>query len=905
MCYINKSFQFSMLKIILAMLLLPLLTSTSYASDKNVVIWQNNMTNMENLRAFNGTATDASGHVELTCTTKSTGIVLRKWGSLKVKAGSELRIDFNVVKLPPNDKNFQSVFVQIGGVATFGKISVTDKKPRSLVYKFKKDATIKYIYFRAHWGKGGIVRLTKAVITGPGPAKKTISVNIKPIEKINALKATGRKKSIILAENGKAVASIVIATKASPKELQAAKRLKKYLDKITGANFKILRDTASLTANYISIGNTAKAKNAGLSKLKLDKDGIAIKVIDNNIYLLGNGPRGIKNATMAFLEEDLGCRWYSDKWNYIPEDKNLKAMVTDRISIPDFSMRFVFSATPLSSNKEWTSNNRVMKWNKFNHVDKWFCHTYANICPMSEFKDHPELFAKLPNGKPFNTQLCPTHPEIVKRAITKVKDALKNNKNKDATYISISENDGSTGYCHCARCNKINQEQQTPLAAHLTLVNQVARSIKDEFPNIKVEFLVYSRDFRRPPVNMKIEPNVAMWFCTTNIDKNTLYKNNKKAVAEFKQWNKLVKTTNIWEYDCDYSNYFRVVPSLHSKIENMKFWKNEGVNGIMFLEVFGTRGGDQQALRAWILSKMLWNSKLDADKLALDFCQGVFGKAAPEMYQYYQLVKKAGTAGKSVEKYYGEAKFIAEANKIFAKAFAKADLDKSKELRERIENHYVPIAFMEINSIFNAYPGNKKDFPSKRYDHLLSQIKKITKREKMEGYSETKKMQGRIKELELLKNTAEGGVLSIYAINGTLYEYPIRKDPLAANGRAPRLPCNDNWLVQWAFPSNLCVPGQKYQLRAQLRPVKDSSAKIVAATGVHFKVTKQRSQNVSNKKSFVVHINGKELSSKKYTWIKIGKPFIPEKDSYCWFSAATGSKIDGLFVDKIELVPVK
>jgi hypothetical protein len=887
------------------MLLLPLLNSTSYASDKNVVIWQNNMTNMSELRAFNGTASDASGYVELTCTTKSTGIVLREWGSLKVKAGSELRIDFNVVKLPPNDKNFQSIFVQIGGVDTFGKISVTDKKTRSLVYKFKEDAVIKYIYFRAHWGKGGIIRLTKAVITGPEPAEKTITVNIEPIEKINALKAAGEKKSIVLASNAEAVTPIIIAAEAGSNELQAAKTLKKYLDKITGANFKILLDSAPLTTNYISVGNTAKARNAGLSKLKIDKDGIAVKVIDNNIYLFGNGTNGIMNAVMAFLEEDSGCRWYSDKWDYIPKDRNLKVEVVDRISIPDFSMRFVFSATPLSSNEEWTRNNRVMKWNKFNHVDKWFCHTYAQICPMSEFKKHPELFAKLPNGQPFNTQLCPTHPEIVKRAKERVKAALKSNKDKNATYISISETDGSTGYCHCDRCSKVNRKYQTPLAAHLTLVNEVARSIKDEFPDVKVEFLVYSKDFRKPPVNMKIEPNVAMWFCTTNIDKNTLYRNNKKAVLDFNRWNKLVKTTNIWEYDCDYSNYFRVVPSLYSKCENLKFWKRKNVNGVMFLEVYGTRGGDQQALRAWVLSKILWNTKLDSDKLALDFCQGVFGKAAPEMYQYYQLVKKAGVAGKSVEKYYGKAKFIAEANNIFARAFAKADSDKNKELRKRIENHYIPVAFMEIDSIYHKYPGNKNNFPIKRYDWLLEQIKQITVREEMKGYSELRSMSGRIAELELLKNAAKGGVISIYAINGTLYEYPVRKDPLAANGKAPRLPCNENWLVQWSLPSNLCLPGKKYQLRAQLRPINNSSADIVASAGVHFKVTKQRPQVISNQKSFVVQIGGKKLSNKEYRWINIGKPFVPEKDCYCWFAAAAGSEIGGLFVDKLELVPVK
>lgn len=77
MCYIDKSFQFSMLKRILTMLLLLLLTSTSYASAENVVIWQNNMTNMSKVRAFNGTASDASGHIDLSCTNKQVLFCLR------------------------------------------------------------------------------------------------------------------------------------------------------------------------------------------------------------------------------------------------------------------------------------------------------------------------------------------------------------------------------------------------------------------------------------------------------------------------------------------------------------------------------------------------------------------------------------------------------------------------------------------------------------------------------------------------------------------------------------------------------------------------------------------------------------------------------------------------------------
>ena len=296
----------------------------------------------------------------------------------------------------------------------------------------------------------------------------------------------------------------------------------------------------------------------------------------------------------------------------------------------------------------------------------------------------------------------------------------------------------------------------------------------------------------------------------------------------------------------------------------------------MFLEVFGAHGGDQQALRAWMLSKMLWNSKLDPDTLARDFCEGVFGAVAPEMYEYYQLVKEAGVAETTVEEYYGESEFIAEANRIFDEAFAKADKSADVPWRQRIEVHYVPVAFMEIDAIFRAYPCNKNSFPTQRYGWLLQQIRRITKRENMAGYSETRSMQGRFADLELLENSDGNGVLRMHSVNGTLYQYPIRKDPLGNNGLATLLPCNDNWLVQWHFPVNLCIPGRKYQLRAQLRKENDEGVGHVASAGVHCP-EKPAS-------SFVWKINASFLSDKGYRWIDLGEPFLPQKDNYVWWT---------------------
>ncbi len=76
-------------------------------------------------------------------------------------------------------------------------------------------------------------------------------------------------------------------------------------------------------------------------------------------------------------------------------------------------------------------------------------------------------------------------------------------------------------------------------------------------------------------------------------------------------------------------------------------------------------------------------------------------------------------------------------------------------------------------------------------------------------------------------------------------------------------------------------------------------------TGCNLKQTSTRTKAMSDQKSFNEKIDGTQLSSKEYRWVSIGKPFIPEENCYVWFAAAAGSQTGGVFVDKIELLPVE
>lgn len=704
----------------------------------------------------------------------------------------------------------------------------------------------------------------------------------------------GPSTPLLLAKDGHTPYTIVYA-EGSPATKSAAQELRAYLRILSsGVTFPLVSEKETFKTPFISVGPTAAARKAGVgAALPAGRTATEIKVIDGNIYLYGI-PEAFP-AVMNFLEGDLGCRYYTDKISHLPVTPELKADVTDRVEIASFDDRLVLTDYDLAMSYAWTRRNNVLRWEHFRHPRDWFAHTYRLIVPMKDFAKTPELFAVV-DGKPSNTMICPTHPENIRRFKEGVRQAMA--ANPDKRYFSVSESDGSYPYCHCPRCMKIIKAHGgAPIAAHLYLVNEVAKSVADRAPGQLVECFVYSRDFRQPPVNLKLEPNVNIWYCSTGDAIKPEFAKPGRA-KEFEAWRKMVSHMTIWDYTADYGNYFHILPALTAEVQNLKYYLRHGIDGVMIMEVYGCRGGDQQRLRAWVLAKLLWNAKLDANELAREYCEGVYGPAAGERYAYFELVDKAGQAGKSIKEFYGLEKFTAEADKLFRAALPKV-ADNPAALRE-LELDYLPILITRLNLIFDAYPGNKAHFPTAEYRQLLAEIKRISSAYGVTRISELNSMNGYINEKEMLLNLADGdGSFQIHAVNGKLYDYPTVNDPLAVGGKATRQFCDGNWIVQWLLPVRLCEPGRKYQLMAEIRIDKKSSMKGVCGGGV-FNGTKKRSV-------FTDLIDGDKLSDTEYRFVKLGKPFIPEPgcEVYAYFNAPPTSDIGKFYVNRIRLVPVK
>ncbi len=700
------------------------------------------------------------------------------------------------------------------------------------------------------------------------------------------------QEDFVLAEDGKAAVSIVVDARgdADGAARRAADNLAFWLKEICGADFVV--SEAATGARIVVGGKLPESVHVE----GLTAESVGWVPVGEALYIVGPKP---EEAVWHVLDMELGCRWYTPTCSRIPHTPNLRVKRRISLSRPALRRRLIHSSYDLcGSDSAWAVRNRLVNDPSFNHVPGWFCHTYANICPMAERESHPELFAQKPEGGIIPQQLCPTHPENLRRAVERVLETLRAGKSNSHSYIiSITENDGGSGYCHCQRCMEIiGKHGDAPIAAHLTLVNHVAKAIANEFPHVKVEFLVYSQYYGRCPKDFTLEPNVILWFCNSSgffedLKLNQSVAEIPEAASFFDTWKSMVSQAAIWEYNCDYENYFRVMPTLPSRLKNLQFWAEHGAEGVMALEVFGTNGGDQQVMRGWIMGRMMWNPWQDPDALAREFCNGVYGKAAEPRYRYWKLVNDAGEAEKSIEEFYGAEAFHERAEALFQEAFRAAVGDA--EATRQLEIDYMPIAISELDACFAQ--GKVTDLA--RYKELLKLVKTVTAREHMIKYNEHRAIEGRLAEYTLLENAANGGTLQIHSVNGLLYEYPVVDDPLSTTGRATRVPCNDNWLVQWPIPVPLCKKGTRYQLRAEVRMAVKTDTEYAATIGVH------RPSNVQE--SITVPFSAAKLPYGQYGWIEVGQPFIPKDGDYVWFAAKTDSGIEWLYIDRIELVPVE
>ena len=449
-----------------------------------------------------------------------------------------------------------------------------------------------------------------------------------------------------IAENGMAKAVIVVASDAPEPEQHAAAELADFLQQINGAKFEIVHGPAASQSRLLVGPKAAKLAVADFSTDGLGSDGIVIRTVGEDLILAGGHPRGTLYAVYSFLEEHLGCRWWSSKVSTIPKKPNIKIGPLDVRYVPalEFRESFWFDAF----DGDWAVRNkcnghahRLDDKRGGKHIYQGFVHTfYSLIPPNTYFKDHPEWFSEI-NGKRTHerAQLCLTNEEMRKELVKNLKARLR--KNPAATIASVSQNDWH-GNCQCSRCAAVEKEEGSPAGLMLRFVNAVAEDIEGEFPHVAISTLAYQYT-REPPKYVKPRHNVIVRLCSIecSFSKPLADERNKKFRDDIVGWSKICNRLYIWDYTTNFRHHVMPHPNLRVLGPNVKFFADHSSKGIFEQGAYGTYGAEMAELRAWVLAKLLWDPSRDGQQLIDEFIDGYYGPAGPHIKSYLNVTHDA------------------------------------------------------------------------------------------------------------------------------------------------------------------------------------------------------------------------------------------------------------------------
>lgn len=456
---------------------------------------------------------------------------------------------------------------------------------------------------------------------------------------------------LLVAQDGRPRCVIAVAAEPSPAEQTAARELQSFLKQVTGAELPIKPCTeVPREESQIVVGPSARLGEL-LPDVKLDRigdDGIVVRTVGNSLVLAGPRPRGTLYAVYTFLEDTVGCRWWTSSESTIPKKPTLEIPPLDVTYSPKLKSRLAYYrdalAGPFAARlKVNGSAARLDESLGGNNRFAMFVHTFYPLLPPEKyFKEHPEWYSLI-NGKRTHdrAQLCLTNDEMRKELTRNVLDVLR--KNPGAKLISISQNDWHNP-CQCEKCQAVVAEEGSEAGPLLRFVNAVAADVEKEFPNVWVETLAYQYT-RKAPKLVRPRSNVVVRLCSIEcsfVQPLAGGDQNEPFRTDIEAWSRIAPRLFVWDYVTNFSNYLVPHPNLRVLAPNVRFFVEHNVVGLFEQGDSQSGVGDFVALRAWLLAHLMWNPAADEQKLIDEFLTGYYGPAAPHLRAYLDLINDAG-----------------------------------------------------------------------------------------------------------------------------------------------------------------------------------------------------------------------------------------------------------------------
>jgi len=442
-----------------------------------------------------------------------------------------------------------------------------------------------------------------------------------------------------LVRNGKSDFAIAVLPGAPLAATRGAQELQRWLAEISGATLPIL------TAAEVAQAGKRPLITIGSGPLLAEEE-YTLKISPGRIAIAGGGKRGALYGCYAFLEDVLGCRWFTRTIQRIPKRPTILLASQDIREKPAFEYREPYYDEAFDG--DWAVRNRTNGSNQ--HLDASlggrvqygrFVHTFNELVPPDQYFDaHPEYFSLIDGQRRKGYyQLCLTNPDVARLSIEKVRQWI--HENPDAILFSVSQNDNA-GRCQCDVCQAVEQEEGAPSGVVLRFVNTVAAAIGRDYPHVLIDTLAYQWT-ENPPRYVRPLPNVrvrlaplgacfghALNACAANAH---VYKN-------LTAWSAITSQLYLWHYSTNFNHYLQPFPDLGEISADIPLVHQHGVVGLFYEGDYAPGGGGEMSeLKSYLIAKLMWNPDRPSAPIIAEFLNGVYGPAAPFVHQWLDALQ--------------------------------------------------------------------------------------------------------------------------------------------------------------------------------------------------------------------------------------------------------------------------
>lgn len=472
-----------------------------------------------------------------------------------------------------------------------------------------------------------------------------------------ALAGSVARAEFVVADKDGAKAVIALGDE-KPVTKFAAQELARYVKTMTGAELQTLAAGKDEGKNVIRITATKEG-------LKRDEIAIAVDSSGKVLDLTGDGLRGGLNAVYELLEH-WGVRYFSPDREKVPTHEKLSLPDGfSRSTAPAFEQRKPGSI-PLDRNigAAWAVKLRISreynakKFGGRRDGNIGGGHTLGNkyfVDAKKHFAEHPEWYALRGGKRVKDGQLCHSSEGMRARLLEEVRAKAAARKAKGALkgihYVSLSYLDNNR-FCGCKGCRELMKSWGGErIGAALDIANFIAKNVEKDYPELRISTLAYW-SWADPPAKLRepLHKNVYVTICQ-NGNKALPLERQPKIMNRLKRWGEITGgRLLIWDWDACFRNYLTPYPLYHLYAQDFKTYRSLGVSMVSTQMEHGAVFADFVDMRTYMYAKLAWNPDLDSETLAKEWIDFSCGKAAGEIWKYYEIVAR-GVWGKDYKKY--------------------------------------------------------------------------------------------------------------------------------------------------------------------------------------------------------------------------------------------------------------